>query len=762
VTFDIKAAMAEAIALYQRRDLAPVSEICRSILAREPDHVEATHLLGVLAYVSGRHIEAVELIGKAIRSNDRDPQFHNNLGLAHAALGDTRQAASCYERAIALAPNFALARMNLGNLLRETGHLDEAAARYRESLAIDPDHAHAHSCLGLVLAQQGHLDQALAHYRQALAINPNDAELQNHIGWAFSQQNKLAEAAAHFRRAVELDSKHVLAHANLARVLSRMGDTVGAMQAARRALTLQETPETQALFAQCAADLRFIPDAGTEFCGLLARAITEPWHRSTILSGVSIGCLKADPAIRKCIEQVSKAWPQRLSRGLLFGSSRLEEVSRNTLLLAVLASVPVLDMELERFLATTRFILLQAAAGGDAAGPVKAPVLRFYSALAQQCFLNGYIYVWTDEERQQAFTLREKLVAALKSGARIPTLWPVAVAAYFPLCALDNADVLLGHRWRDGVDAVLEQQVREPRQESELRKEIPRVTPISDDVSAKVREFYEENPYPCWVKTVATPGSGFPGERLGGRPSILIAGCGTGQHSMETAKTYPNADILAVDLSLTSLGYALRKTREAKVANVRYAQADILELASLDRKFDLIESVGVLHHLSNPLQGWRVLLSLLRPGGSMRIGLYSELARRAVTAARVFFAERGYGPSAEDIRRFRHDLWSAGESDALLRSLMSWVDFYSLGPCRDMLFHIQEHRFTLPAIKAFLADNDLAFNGFVLAAPIITKYRSLFPQDQAATNLDLWHAFETKNPDTFGGMYQFWLQSRSA
>ena len=63
-----------------------------------------------------------------------------------------------------------------------------------------------------------------------------------------------------------------------------------------------------------------------------------------------------------------------------------------------------------------------------------------------------------------------------------------------------------------------------------------------------------------------------------------------------------------------------------------------------------------LHHLADPFAGWRVLLSLLRPGGFMAIGLYSELARGHIAAARSFIAERGYPPTAEAIRLCRQEL----------------------------------------------------------------------------------------------------------
>jgi Flp pilus assembly protein TadD/2-polyprenyl-3-methyl-5-hydroxy-6-metoxy-1,4-benzoquinol methylase len=722
---DPKGAIAQAIALYQKGDLAKVNEICRRIVALDPEHTEAINLLGLVAYHGGHHREALELISNAIRLNGANANFHNNLGLAYIALGNTQQAISSYQQAIALNSNLAIAYMNLG----------------------------------IALVQQKRFDEALTHYRQALTLSPNDAEVHNNIGVTFIKQGKFTDAARHFRRATELNPQFLQAHTNLALTVSDLGDSAQALAAARRALSLNETAWTRSVFVSCVANLRSIPDSSPEFCRLLARALRESWDRPIQIEGTSVACLKLDPAIHKCMEQVTKVWPKRTTRGELFGLSRLDTVGRNTLLLAVLETTPVSNMEFECFLTAMRFALLQTAA--SAPGQIKEPALRLYSALAQQCFINGYIYDWTDEECQQAHALRARLVEALKSNARIASLWPIAVAAYFPLHTLDGADVLLARTWRDPVEAVLRQQVREPRQEAELRKEISRITPIDDEISMQVRGFYEENPYPCWTKAAKVRWNDPPQEQLGGqeRQSILIAGCGTGRDSIETALIYPNADVLAIDLSLASLGYALRKSREAGVDNIRYAQADILELASLDRKFDRIEASGVLHHLSNPSQGWRVLLSLLRPGGLMRVGLYSELGGRHVSAGQAFFAKHGYGQAVEDIRRCRHAVWSASKDDPLLRQLMTTIDFYSLGSCRDFLFHVQEHRFTIPAIKDFLAENDLSFVGFSVPAAVLAKYRSLFPQDQAANDLDLWHAFETKNPDTFTSMYQFWVKS---
>jgi SAM-dependent methyltransferase len=321
------------------------------------------------------------------------------------------------------------------------------------------------------------------------------------------------------------------------------------------------------------------------------------------------------------------------------------------------------------------------------------------------------------------------------------------------------------------VAAVLAQQIREPEEELQHRATIPRLTTIEDGVSHLVQQQYEENPYPRWIKAapVNKPATfdiflrrTFPLATF--RPlgkvtdlDVLIAGCGTGQHSIDSVRQYTGARVLAVDLSLTSLCYAKRKTIALALGTVEYAQADIMKLGSLGRSFDVIEATGVLHHLADPMAGWRVLLALLRPGGFMRLGLYSEVARRDIVRGRTFIAEKNYGTTAEDIRQCRQELMTAGDG-ADFKSILHRGDFFSTSACRDLLFHVQEHRMTLDGIDAFLDENDLQFMGFYIDGQILHAYKLRFPDDRAATNLGQWRIFENENPDTFRSMYQFCVQ----
>ncbi len=174
---------------------------------------------------------------------------------------------------------------------------------------------------------------------------------------------------------------------------------------------------------------------------------------------------------------------------------------------------------------------------------------------------------------------------------------------------------------------------------------------------------------------------------------------------------------------------------------------------TLGRSFDRIEAVGVLHHLAEPEVGWCILLSLLRQGGEMRVGLYSETARRSIVEARALIAERGYRPTIDDIRKFREEIFRA-DGDGRWRRITSSADFYSVSGCRDLLFNAMEHRFTIPQISKYVAENGISFLGFDAEPQVIQLFQRLFPT-APPTDLQHRHALEMSNPGAFRYMYVF-------
>jgi len=123
------------------------AEVCyRRVLATEPEHPDALHLLGLLAQQVGRYDQAVELIGRALKRNGH-PVYFSNLGVVLNDQGKLEEAIAAYRQAISIKPDFAEAYSNLGNSLNDQGKVDEAIAAYRQAISIRPDFPEAHSNL---------------------------------------------------------------------------------------------------------------------------------------------------------------------------------------------------------------------------------------------------------------------------------------------------------------------------------------------------------------------------------------------------------------------------------------------------------------------------------------------------------------------------------------------------------------------------------------------------------------------------------------
>jgi 2-polyprenyl-3-methyl-5-hydroxy-6-metoxy-1,4-benzoquinol methylase/tetratricopeptide (TPR) repeat protein len=441
-----------------------------------------------------------------------------------------------------------------------------------------------------------------------------------------------------------------------------------------------------------------------------------------------------NPAITACINRIDESWPLRADLRGVFGGGVLQSIAGDTFLRCALEMILVRTDALERFLTTLRAALLdqtyRALADGNAMAQAAVGLL---GAVAQQCFINEYVFAQADDETQRANELRELLLRKAADGGEISPSLLAAVAAYYPLHAVAAAAALRSRQWSDRLSGLVRQQLIEPFAESEDRPSIPALTTVDDAVSRDVMQQYAENPYPRWT---INPLAVLAGERdigLAGDESryagadILIAGCGSGQHAFQVAQYFPHARVLAVDMSLPSLAYARRKTREHGLRNIDYAQADILKLDTIGRSFDRIEAVGVLHHLADPEAGWRRLLSLLHPGGEMRLGLYSETARRAVIDLCGFIAARGYRPTLDDIRKCRQEILRHYD-ERRWRMVIEVGDFYSTSGCRDLLFNVMEHRFTIARIQSFLREQRLSFLGFELEPWVMEKIRANLPR----------------------------------
>jgi len=760
------------VALIHAGSRADAERRADALTLQLPHDVFGFSVTGTLRLTRGDAAGAVMRLTRAVSLAPDVADIRTNLGVALADTGDLEAALACYDQALALAPDSVAALTNRGAALEAAGRHEEAARNYRRAIALDPGHAKAHYNLGNTLKARGRLEEALACYDQALAADPQYVFAQISRGMILADLGLHGEAASCARAALHLHPDQPEALDLLAGCLLAQGaDPAQAMELVVHSLAVGEGLEARRLFCAC---LRRLPPWKLDAAGreTLGRALAGPWDRPEMLAGPAARVLEHDPEVGPCLRLAVATWPGPVPATALFAPAGVAGLAAHPLLLRLLTAAPVPTVEMERFLTLARGALLASAAQTPPDDEDTPAGLAFYAALARQCCINEYAFAVPDAEAEQAETLRRALEEALTADRPVPALWVAAVGAYGLLGALTGADRLPGRDWPEPLAAVIDQQVRQPAIEAQFRESMERLTPIDDEVSLRVRRQYEENPYPRWVRVAPVdapvafdafmrrrfPLAAYTPLGRDDRLDVLVAGCGTGQHALETARRFRGADVTALDLSLASLGYAKRKAAQAGAKNIAFAQADILRLGALDRSFDVIEASGVLHHLGDPFAGWRVLLSLLRPGGCMRLGFYSALARRGIARARVFLQAKGYTATAESMRRCRQELLRLPPDDPLRQVLL--CDFFSLSGCRDMLFHVCEHTTNLLELKSFLHDNGLRLLGFDIDTAPLEAYRKLHPSDQPATDLSNWNTFEQQYPDTFLEMYQFWVQKK--
>ena len=228
-----KQLLEEAITHHRAGRLSQAETCYQQILAQEPAHADALHLLGLVAYQQGRYDRALDSITKAIQRDASKPLYFYNQGLVHHKLNRLRDAEHAYRQALSLKGDYVEALGNLGNVLREKGELDEACATYRKVLTVRPDHPEGYNNLGVVLKELGQRDEARDAYQRAIALNPDNAEAHYNLGVILFEDERLDEAIARFQQAVSIKPQYAKAHHHLGLALLWKQDMDGALHELR-------------------------------------------------------------------------------------------------------------------------------------------------------------------------------------------------------------------------------------------------------------------------------------------------------------------------------------------------------------------------------------------------------------------------------------------------------------------------------------------------------------------------------------------------
>ncbi|KZR84894.1 MULTISPECIES: class I SAM-dependent methyltransferase [Prochlorococcus] len=695
-------------------------------LSIDPNYAPALNNLGLIAQKQGRHQEAVSLVKKATEINPDFALYYRNLGSIHKDLGNLDQALEATLKSLEIKPDNADAYMNMGVIYKELSKLDKALEATLKSLEIKPDNADAYMNMGIIYKELGRLDKALETTLKSLEIKPDNADAYINTGIIYKELGKLDKALEATINSLAIKPETPAAMNNLKALIKEASLSKSNKHILTKAYELLLNDENTShrtlakIFLQA-----FLPI-------FKAASNSEP-----IISKNN-----------KALNQLASDW--RLNKSL-------------TLLIPP-------HPDIEHFLTRFRRELLILASKKQAIPDHLKPLSE---ALATQCFLNEYAYVQSSDEEKYV----QELINMAHNSKEELNQYLAIIACYIPIYILD-----LKQEWLNSYPTMSEQskaliktQLDEPLQEESLKKSLGDSSAISDAVSVDVKAMYEQSPYPryrfsnftsqdtslnisTFIRIESTKKDLPFMEELTiniAHPKVLIAGCGTGNQVI-MASRYKNADITAFDLSKTSLAYAIRKADDYQMKNVTFKIMDILDIAAQTEKFDVIECSGVLHHMQDPEEGLSALVHQLKPGGFMKLGLYSELARQQIIEARNQIKQLDIKSTPEGIRDFRSRVLN-GDLDQLKGLSKLGDNFYSLSECRDLCFHVQEHRFTTESLGKLLNTHGLIFCGFMLPNSIYKTYKDQFPDDTDMTSLKDWGRFEKLHPMTFRGMYQFWV-----
>ena len=668
---------------------------------------------------------------------------NNNIGLIFKELGEYDKATQHWQKAISIDVSFKDSHFNLGLLYHELGSYKEALNCYKKTIEIDPRYDSAHSNMALIFAQLGENDKAKSHYNKAIDINPNNTSTNINLGVLYFELGDYQNALNCYEKVIDVDPNNTLiinALLNLVKI-PYLNNVINPKNITLKKIFLF-------IFNSKHVDH------------------TEIFHNANNFL-----------FNEKYYDQINDLLAKNFS---LLDNKIIQELLKEKLFHLIIQKSLVTSEFLEKLLVKLRFEILFYL------NNTKKDFLWDYSdfiiSLAEQCSLNEYIWIQSKKEINHIDKLKNDIISSKYLDEDIE-LKITILSCYVPL---SKSEEIINRMYNyKSINALfnnlIKVQLKEPIQEKKLIKSIKSFKQITNPVSKILSGKYDEYPFNKWKYTYRHVPLNFiynlnneikPNKvkfQISKKkdnntvscnnsfvhPNVLIAGCGTGLETISATK-YKNANILGIDLSITSLAYAKRKTEELKLKNIDYLHMDIFDLKNFNKKFDVIECMGLIHHLVDPIDGIKILLDVLEPHGFLKLGLFSEISKNYMNITKNFIKEKKLSNKIQDVRNFRKEIFKK-KNDLIIKD----TSFYSYSHLMGLFFIDHKHSFSLKKIKEMIKELNLEFIGFNFSNLSTQKtYSKFFPNDKQNISLDNWCEFERDHPHSFLNMYQFWVRKK--
>ncbi|MBI3466513.1 MAG: tetratricopeptide repeat protein [Planctomycetes bacterium] len=204
-------------------DWGQAEVLCRQLLAANPQHADALHMLGHVFNQTGRTQEALAKLREAIELRPANAILWLNLGEFYRKAEQFADAVECQLRAISLQPNFPEAQINLSLAYDGLGQHDDAIAAARRATELRPNYPEAHSNLGNLLREQGRLQEAVAAYQTALGLRADLPDAHQGMAMTVHDLRRYDDAVVHFREALRLGPERTMVQLMMGRAFLGAG-----------------------------------------------------------------------------------------------------------------------------------------------------------------------------------------------------------------------------------------------------------------------------------------------------------------------------------------------------------------------------------------------------------------------------------------------------------------------------------------------------------------------------------------------------------
>ena len=703
----------------------------------------------------GENEKAIRLYEKCAKSFPNHIYSKLNLSFLYYKLNQLEIAEKIIEEAIQLKPSLPNGHCIRGLILKGLDKYDESRLSLEKAIELDKNYFDAYINLGLLNKDSNKYNEAEEYYLKALEINNKSAIAHLNLGACYKEKQDLNKAILHTKMAIEIDNKLENCYLNLATIYNQIGDYKKSLSLTKKELLLHKHSElSYQLISELIKKGEVLNTSEKDNRELLKNLLN-----------------RKDISHRELFGNINSLISKEILEELSILESKLYENNKFNILIKDKELVKALSLLIfcsplwEKVLGNIRKNILLNYSDKD---KISNSIFNFIIGLGSQCFLNEYVYYISTEEKDKLKELK-KIINNNKNQD-----YKLAIISCYQSLSSINDEIINLNTYipnKKELNNLLNLQFKELNAEKKISKGIKKIGNIKDSTSKEVKNQYELNPYPRWrynsyakenklnflsvINSEISPNTIKPNsvQLTNKKINILIAGCGTGIQIIEASR-YSNCEITAIDLSNSSISYAKRKVDEYGLKNINFIEMDLLELTSLNKRFDLIECSGVLHHMNEPSKGLSNLFDVLEPEGFLKLGLYSKYAREEILKARKLIKEKDIKPNIDGIRNFRNDLLNGEIKE--VNEISNWSDFYSTSMCRDLCFHTHENCYTLIEIKNMLKVSNLEFLGFTLSKEIRDKYQIDNKDKDSLKNLELWDKFEKLNPNSFREMYQFW------